>query len=125
MLWYLFLLPNARRRHPVPLSLLISGRQLIILCLDPGNLPLPLPPLFLVFDLQNQLCQALPFEKLVRAIIQLSLPQRLFSLPLGLYSKHLLQNVDVIRNAKQVPRILIRKQIVKFIEARPRDSAQT
>lgn len=124
------LLPHTRRLNPLLLALLICCRKNIILPLDPFNLPLPPAPRPFIRNVLHQLGQTPSRKELVLAVIQLPLLQRLFGL---IYTtipsnsgdpKHLLQDIDIIGDAEQIPRVLVGKEVVELVEARPGDAAE-
>lgn len=74
-------------------------------------------------NLSDDVSKALRGKELVLAIVQLSALYLLLIFAFPLHPKHLLQDVDVIRDPKQIPTILIREQIVKLVETRPSNAA--
>lgn len=83
-----------------------------------------MPPFRLVLDLLDQLPQAPPPEELVGPIVQRAPVQRLGRVARRRHPKDLLQNLNVVRDRKQVPRVLVGEEVVELVEARPRDAAQ-
>lgn len=125
LLSILKLLPNTRTLRPSLLPLLIRLTQRIIQPFHPLNLPLPPPPLLRTLNLAHQIHQALRRKELIPPVIQRPLPQTLIRISLARNPEDLLQDIDIIRNGKQIPAILVRKQVVELVEARPGDAAET
>lgn len=118
------LFPGARGLCPCLLPFLICLTQSIVQCLDARYLRPPVLPFLLRLQLADQLQERLALEELVVPVVQRT-PADVRLRLCARHPKDLLQDVNVIGDAKQVSAVLVRKQIVELAKPRPGDAAET
>ena len=119
-------LPHACALCASLLALLVRVTQLVVHCLDSVNLCCEFLLLRLVGYAVNQASARMRAEELVLPVVQrplLSLLVR-FKLCCGPGLEHLLQDIDVVGNAEEVPAVFVGEQVKDLRETRPGDAAE-